>query len=89
MKITHLEDVHLGFYYLAINKLITDKTQKIFHLIMEHSSFIRYLIIQINGIIFFLAMKRKIWNNLMLRKILWNNPMLRKILWNDFVICIP
>ena len=45
-------------FYLAVNKLITDKTQNILSLIAEHSGSIKYSldklgwIIQINGIIF-------------------------------------
>ena len=30
MEDTHLADINLGFFYLAVNKLITDKTQNIF-----------------------------------------------------------
>ena len=32
----------VGFFYLAVNKLITDKTQNNFSLITEHSGFIKY-----------------------------------------------
>ena len=42
MELAHLEDVHLGFLLLAVNKLITDKMQNIFYLIAENSGFIRY-----------------------------------------------
>ena len=30
-------------FYLAVNKLTTDKTQNIFYFISEHSGFIKYL----------------------------------------------
>ena len=36
-----MELAHLGFY-LAVNKLITDKTQKSFSLIAKQSGFIKY-----------------------------------------------
>ena len=32
MELAHLEDIHLSFfyyYYIAVNKMITDKTQNI------------------------------------------------------------
>lgn len=32
----------LWFFYLAINKLVTDKMQNVFNLIVEHSGFIKY-----------------------------------------------
>ena len=37
-------DVHfaLFFFYLAVNRLITDKTQNIFYLIAEQSVFVKY-----------------------------------------------
>ena len=31
MELEHLEDVHVAFSYLAVNKLIRDKMQKIFN----------------------------------------------------------
>ena len=52
-------------FYLAVNKLKTDKWQNIF-LIAEHSSFIKYiltklnLIIWINSILFYLAVNKLI-----------------------------
>ena len=54
MELAVLEKVDLGFFYLAVNKLITDKTHLIF-LVAEHSSIINKLdqIIEIDGIIFF------------------------------------
>ena len=30
MELVHLENVHLSCFYLALNKLITDKMQNIF-----------------------------------------------------------
>ena len=30
MELVNIEDILLGFFYLAVNKLITDKTQNIF-----------------------------------------------------------
>ena len=42
IKLAILENVHLGFFYLAANELITDKIQDIFTLIAEYSSFIKY-----------------------------------------------
>ena len=41
MELALLENVNLGFY-LAVNKLITDKMQNIFSLIGEYSGFIKY-----------------------------------------------
>ena len=44
MKLSHLEDVHIVLFYLAVNKQITDKTQNIFSLIAEHSGFREYFL---------------------------------------------
>ena len=43
IELAHSENVHLfffSFFYLAVNKLITDKLQNIF-LITEHSGFMK------------------------------------------------
>ena len=46
MELPYLEYVHFVlFFYLAVNKLITDKMQNIFCLITEHSGFIKYSLI--------------------------------------------
>ena len=34
--------MELAFFYLAVNKLIKENTQNIFHLIVEHSRFMKY-----------------------------------------------
>ena len=45
MELSHLDDIHLSFFfYLAVNKLISDQTQNIFSLISGHSSFIKYIL---------------------------------------------
>ena len=41
MELAQMEDVH-SFFYLAVNRLITDKMQNSFYLITEHSGSIRY-----------------------------------------------
>ena len=52
MELTHLEDIHHSFFFfffflnLAVNKLITDKRQKFFSLIAEHTGFIKYALNQ-------------------------------------------
>ena len=46
MKLPHL-DVHLVLY-LAVNKLITNKMQNIFHLIAEYSGFMKYTLNKLN-----------------------------------------
>ena len=39
----HIENVYLHFFYLAVNELVTDKTQKPFsNSIDKHSGFIKY-----------------------------------------------
>ena len=43
MEIVHFQDVHLGFFYALVNKLMTFQTQNIFYLIVEHSRFIKYV----------------------------------------------
>ena len=40
MELAHLENVQIGLFNLAVNKLVTDKTQNI--LITEHSNLIEY-----------------------------------------------
>ena len=43
MDLAHLKGCSLSFFfYLAVNKLIADKIQNIFHLIVEHSGFIEF-----------------------------------------------
>ena len=37
IELEHLEGIHLVFFYLTVNKLITDKTQNIFFSIAEHT----------------------------------------------------
>ena len=41
----------LFVFYLAVNKLITDKMQNIFSLIAGHSGFIKYTLKKLNYII--------------------------------------
>ena len=50
MESAHSEDVHFIFFisYLAVNKLLTDKTQNIFYLIAEHSGFIKIYLKYLN-----------------------------------------
>ena len=45
MELAHFEAVHFDFFFLVINKLITDKMQNIFLLIVEHSGFMKYSLI--------------------------------------------
>ena len=42
MELAHLEDIHLDFFYLVINKLMRGKMQNIFSLIAEYFDFIKY-----------------------------------------------
>ena len=44
MELTYTEGVHLDFFlfYLAVNKLIADKTQNIFSFMAEYSVFIKF-----------------------------------------------
>ena len=51
MKLIHLEDVQLRFFYLAVNKLITGNTQNLFSLIAKHYTFIEYSLNKLNWII--------------------------------------
>ena len=51
MQFAHLEDAGLVLSYLAVNKLITYKTQHIFDLIAEHSGFKKYTLHKLNEII--------------------------------------
>ena len=42
IKLSHLKDFHFDFFYSAVNKLMTAKTQNIFNLLAEHSYFTEY-----------------------------------------------
>lgn len=42
MEFVQLENFHINGFYLAVNKLIPDKTQNIFYLIADHYGFIKY-----------------------------------------------
>ena len=48
-ELTHIEEVHLCLFYLAVNKLITDKNQNIFF-IAEYSGFLKYTLKKPNWI---------------------------------------
>ena len=58
MNLAHFERIFTLFFFcffLAVNKLITEKTQNIFSLMAGHSGFIKYSLnkqYQINGIVF-------------------------------------
>ena len=41
MELVHLVDFYLGFFYLAVNKLL-DNMQNTFYFMAEHSGFIKY-----------------------------------------------
>ena len=63
MKLAHLERMFNFFFllfYLAVNKLITDKTQNIFSLTAEHSAFIKHILNKVN----FLAVNKLITNKM-------------------------
>ena len=74
MELAHSENVCLPlFFYLAVNKLITNKTPNIFCSIAEHSAFIEYNTIELFKSMgyFFQATQRKMS---------WNNPIWKKIM---------
>ena len=52
MAFAHLEDIHLVFIsYLAVNKLLTEKTHGIFNLIADHFCFMKYTLNSLHKII--------------------------------------